>query len=172
MRRLMSGAVIIGVYRLAMHQTESVKQKIEHFHKDRTVQVAGLLVCALLSGCAGRGFSGFEVEQQSLVLADAVLSQQVAVQSHREGFGPPLRVGLQLKNRLAQPLTLEYRLYWYDAQGIELDNDPTPWQQVTLSAHQVWTTSITAQEPQARAYRLHVRPLNQSSAPAMVSVAP
>ncbi|MGL5401799.1 MAG: DUF1425 domain-containing protein, partial [Plesiomonas shigelloides] len=94
------------------------------------------------------------------------------VQSHREGFGQPLRVGIQLQNRQAQPLTLEYRLYWYDAQGIELDNDPTPWQQVTLSAHQVWTTRVTAQEAQATAYRLHVRPLSKAASLPTGNIAP
>ncbi|AVQ86076.1 hypothetical protein C7R88_01350 [Plesiomonas shigelloides] len=150
----------------------TVSQKISHFYPRRTLPIVGWLMCALLSGCASRGFTGFEVAQQPLVLADAALSEQVNVQSYREGFGQPLRVGIQLQNRQAQPLTLEYRLYWYDAQGIELDNDPTPWQQVTLSAHQVWTTRVTAQEPQATSYRLHVRPLSKAASLPTGNIAP
>ncbi|MGL4269505.1 MAG: YcfL family protein [Plesiomonas sp.] len=126
----------------------------------RSRRAVGVLLCLLLAGCAGRGFTGFQVDQQPLVLADETLSQQVAVQSHRIGFGQPLRVALQLHNVQDQPLTLAYRLYWYDAQGIELDNDPAPWQQITLSAHQVWSRQITTQEPQARYYRLHLRPVS------------
>lgn len=70
----------------------------------------------------------------------------------------PEDAAMQLTNRTTQPQALQYRLFWYDAQGVtQQGSEVQPWQAVLLAAEQQLTLSLAKPSEAAQYYRFYLR---------------
>ncbi|MGL5102530.1 MAG: YcfL family protein [Plesiomonas sp.] len=127
----------------------------------RSLWVAFWLVAlagTTLAGCAP-ATRGFKIDQQQqVVVADADSSRAVGIERIRSGKkAQRLHVQVEIKNQHQQAQLLEYRFYWYNAQGLEIDRDTAPWHTLTVPANGIHTIYAVAAEPNVEYFRLYVR---------------
>ena len=70
------------------------------------------------------------------------------------------RVQFSLESRKDKTNALQYRFTWFDGDGFVVQPDQHPWQTLHLAGREVAEIGSTAQSPNARSFRLAIRPLN------------
>ncbi|MGL5006773.1 MAG: YcfL family protein [Plesiomonas sp.] len=123
-------------------------------------RLVGLIVltCVVLSGCTATT-SGFKIDQQQqVVVADADSSHVIKVERiDSTKKNQRLTVQVVIKNQQKTAKLLEYRFYWYNAQGLEIDSDSTLWHTLTVLANEIGRIHAVATDLNAEYFRLYVR---------------
>lgn len=103
----------------------------------------------LLAACGSQKTSSY-LPSKNVVNVEADVAQVVAFQ--------PEDAAIQLANRTVQPQALQYRLFWYDAQGVtQQGSEVQPWQAVLLAAEQQLTLPLAKPNEAAQFYRFYLR---------------
>ncbi|PSB89447.1 hypothetical protein C5F63_04335 [Photobacterium damselae subsp. damselae] len=126
------------------------------------VRATLLLLCSLfLSACSGSqtGLS-LASSDNHLVISDPFLASSLSVDGQKEDISNGvMHIVVPVKNLTNMTLKLEYQFYWYNQQGLEL-NDSLAWQALTVNAGEVATIAGTAPSADAIQYRIGIRQLN------------
>jgi uncharacterized protein YcfL len=70
------------------------------------------------------------------------------------------KVQFSIENRKDKTQAFQYRFTWMDRDGFVVMPDQNPWQTLHLAGREVAAVESVAQSPQARAFRLIIRPLD------------
>lgn len=119
-----------------------------------------LFLVALLTGCSNYPTSLVRIEKSSknVVLGDSILEKTLKfghVESRTHNGG--LIVELIVTNKIMDDQHIEHRFDWYDAQGLELDKDNSPWRHVIIFADSTVTLKGKANSLNAKSFRVSVR---------------
>lgn len=79
-------------------------------------------------------------------------------------YGVTLPNGLKkaqvtLLNRKDKTINLQYRFFWYDESGMEMDSGSSVWQPMQLAGKVTRTIASTARRADARSFQVYVREL-------------
>ncbi len=55
---------------------------------------------------------------------------------------------------------IQYRFYWYDQKGLEVNNKPSAWRKVIIRGFETMSISEVAVNPKATQYRIQIRQVN------------
>ncbi|MTC59259.1 DUF1425 domain-containing protein [Providencia rustigianii] len=119
------------------------------------IATLGLLMI-LLSGCAWNKNTGLAFnEKQRIVTEPSLLAAGVIVEN------PVIKVGnvtatatINMSNIDSKPVTVLYRIYWYDEQGLRVDSSKSE-PQVIPANSSVMVKEVST-SPQARNARIYV----------------
>lgn len=123
--------------------------------------IIGFMLIFGLTACADNT-AGLRVDgmSQRILIADNVLAGKIyiekitTVQTHDHS-----RAVVQVLSRYRGDQHLQYRFYWYDDQGLEVNNQPSPWQTFILRGGEQRTLSEVSINPQGTQFRLQIREL-------------
>ena len=125
--------------------------------------IAFALACAIVSGC--RTTAGTSVvmnhETGGSVIYDGNtrLHHEVAVTAVTYDKVPAglNRVNIQLTSLVQRELHLQYRIAWFNAEGMEIDGDSRPYRPLILQGLDAVTVTGVANNPSAVTSRLRLR---------------
>lgn len=69
---------------------------------------------------------------------------------------------LTIRNESKKFLSLQYRFFWYDKDGVEIPSDSTAWQPLHLSGKLTRSVSSVARRPEATHFKVFIRELKQN----------
>ncbi|SJL82865.1 YcfL family protein [Vibrio palustris] len=122
-----------------------------------------LLTVTSLAGCA-TNTSGLQIdgERQRVIFGQSALDDAfkvtdiatVKVHSHMRG-------SVTLVNQTTHDQSVQYRFYWYDRQGLEVNIQPSAWKQQIVHGGEKVSLSEVSISPQGQQFRLQIRENNQ-----------
>lgn len=115
--------------------------------------VLGLAACSTTT-------SGISIESsnQSVVIGNPNLASRLSIeQANVSVVNGLLKAGVPVTSQIDSDLNLQYRFYWYDAQGLEVSGSDSPWRQIVLHGKDTMTLQAVARSPQATQYRIYIR---------------
>ncbi len=120
----------------------------------RRVMVA--LAAFAVVGCATPAPTASPDAVVSVNLLGDFLARQVFVQDlmHRR-VGDVIQVNATVVNRTGRALQIQYKPYWVDAQGFEVDDD-APWQPLVVNGDSQTTISLVSRNINAARVRIDV----------------
>ena len=125
------------------------------------VLLLSVLICCGLTACArtdGIALDGHEGGEAQLQVANSGMASRLnlalAQQQRSEGR---LQVAIRLKSQIAYDQTLQYRIDWFDANGMPVEPDSTSWQPLVLHGGEQKVIQASALLPQAAAFHFSVR---------------
>ena len=115
----------------------------------------GLTACARTNGIAldGREGAGAQLQVDNANMASR-LKLTLAQQQRSDGR---LQVAIRLKSQIAYDQTLQYRIDWFDENGMPVEPDSTSWQPLLLHGGEQKVIQASALLPQAAAFHFSVR---------------
>lgn len=124
--------------------------------------VLGLLGLLLLSGCASNT-AGLSVDStnQRVLFGDRVLAGRIQIEDivTTEAQGQTRGV-VRIASQYRGDQHLQYRFYWYDDEGLEVNLQPGPWKQIILRGEEILSISEASVNPQGKRFRVQIRELN------------
>ncbi len=125
------------------------------------VLLLSVLICCGLTACArtdGIALDGHEGGEAQLQVANSGMASRLnlalAQQQRSDGR---LQVAIRLKSQIAYDQTLQYRIDWFDANGMPVEPDSTSWQPLVLHGGEQKVIQASALLPQAAAFHFSVR---------------
>ncbi|MGF1685766.1 YcfL family protein [Photobacterium japonica] len=115
-----------------------------------------------LAACADNT-SGISIESsnQSVVIGNSHLAQRLSIEEAAvTKVNGLLKAAVPVKSNIDSDLALQYRFYWYDAQGLEVSGSDSPWRHVIIHGQDTMTLQAMARTPEATQYRIYIRKLN------------
>ncbi|MGF1682323.1 YcfL family protein [Photobacterium minamisatsumaniensis] len=115
--------------------------------------VIGISACSTAS-------SGISIESsnQNVVIGNNDLANRITIErAHVSSANGLLKAGVPVTSKIDSDLKLQYRFYWYDAQGLEVAGSDSPWRQFVLHGKDTMTLQAVARTPQATQYRVYIR---------------
>jgi uncharacterized protein YcfL len=115
----------------------------------------------VLSGCASNSV-GISVESatQRVVFGSSRLSSHVQVEDIATvDVGGNTKGIVKIKSLSTAEQHLQYRFYWYDENGLEVDAKPSAWQQIMLRGKDVISLSGVSVSPQGTQFRIQISEL-------------
>ncbi len=124
----------------------------------------GAIACMALTGCVSMSTGGWEVVASeggtpTVRVDDTIFAQHVAVEdvhSHRTAEGY-LAVLVQVRNKYSEDFPIQYKFTWFDANGMEVQPNGRPWEQVTLHGGESVPLSATGPEPTVVRFTMRAR---------------
>ncbi|WP_413524849.1 YcfL family protein [Photobacterium phosphoreum] len=130
------------------------------------ISALSILLVALVTGCSGMTISGISLEKGNhhVVIGNTVLASQLEF-SHsqaelRNGY---LDASVEVMNKTDAAISLDYHFYWYDVNGLEINQPTTTWHTLTINPGQVLLLQALAPSTAATQYRIAVRDANNCS---------
>ncbi|MCW8327295.1 YcfL family protein [Photobacterium sp. SDRW27] len=118
-----------------------------------------LLLALALSACSS-ATSGISIESsnQNVVIGNSSLASRITIEkaliSDANGL---MKAGVPVTSMVNSDMKLQYRFYWYDAQGLEVDGSNSPWRQFVLHGKDSMTLQAVAKKSSATQYRIYIR---------------
>ncbi len=124
--------------------------------------IVSVLALFFLTACASNT-AGMRVDgmSQRVLFADNVLAGRVQIEEIKtvQAHGHTRGV-VQVLSRYRGDQHLQYRFYWYDDNGLEVNPQPGTWQALILRGGEQRTMSEVSVNPQGTQFRLQIRELN------------
>lgn len=122
--------------------------------------VAGLGVMAL-AGCSSSNTAGLRIDSasQQVLFSDSALDDDISINNidTQENNGNT-RGLVKITNNSQDTQNLQYRFYWYDDQGLEVNAKQGAWRQFILRGYESMTLSEVSVNPNAADFRIQIRP--------------
>lgn len=122
--------------------------------------VAGLGVVAL-AGCSSSNTAGLRIDSasQQVLYSDSALDETLSIKNidTQENNGNT-RGLVKIINNSQDTQNLQYRFYWYDDQGLEVNAKQGAWRQFILRGYESMTLSEVSVNPNATDFRIQIRP--------------
>lgn len=122
--------------------------------------VAGLGVVAL-AGCSSSNTAGLRIDSasQQVLYSDSALDETLSINNidTQENNGNT-RGLVKITNNSQDTQNLQYRFYWYDDQGLEVNAKQGAWRQFILRGYESMTLSEVSVNPNATDFRIQIRP--------------
>ncbi|MCK3654673.1 hypothetical protein A4G19_02490 [Pasteurellaceae bacterium Macca] len=115
-------------------------------------KLLNLLAVMILTACASTPPSYLPEGDKPIVNIEANVDALVKVDAKKEK--------LTLQNKGNDPLTLRYKLFWYDKLGVTQTQDQrekTPWQHLWLAPLQTHQIELDKPTPESEKYRFYLR---------------
>lgn len=125
----------------------------------RNIAVASMLVLAL-AACANNT-AGVSINAQGQVSVESKsLGKEVSLSEVRaKQIGQVLRASVLVTNLKSTDIELQYKFYWYDAEGFAVEDDASPWIPLQLYGKARQQVMGVAPNPSAVNFNLTVRPV-------------
>ncbi|MCG7497095.1 YcfL family protein [Vibrio sp. Of7-15] len=121
--------------------------------------LSALLLSVLLMGCSAHT-TGISVDSdtQKVVFGDNVLGGRLMINKAGSHHINGLMQGIvSMTSRYAGDQNLQYRFYWYDGQGLEINGSDSPWRQLIVHGMDTVSVQEVALSPEATQYRIQIR---------------
>ncbi|MCF7354789.1 MULTISPECIES: YcfL family protein [unclassified Vibrio] len=122
--------------------------------------VAGLGLVAL-AGCSSSNTAGLRIDSasQQVLYSDSALDDDLTIDNidTQENNGNT-RGLVKITNNSQDTQNLQYRFYWYDDQGLEVNAKQGAWRQFILRGYESMTLSEVSVNPNATDFRIQIRP--------------
>ncbi|MGO2497843.1 MAG: YcfL family protein [Vibrio litoralis] len=122
--------------------------------------VAGLGLVAL-AGCSSSNTAGLRIDSasQQVLYSDSALDEDLTIDNidTQENNGNT-RGLVKITNNSQDTQNLQYRFYWYDDQGLEVNAKQGAWRQFILRGYESMTLSEVSVNPNATDFRIQIRP--------------
>ena len=121
------------------------------------------LACAVASGCRTTAGTSVVMNHETggsvIYEGNTRLHNEVAVTAVTYDKVPAglNRVNIQLTSLVQRELHLQYRIAWYNAEGMEIDGDARPYRPLILQGLDAVTVTGVANHPSAVTSRLRLR---------------
>ena len=121
------------------------------------------LACAVASGCRTTAGTSVVMNHETggsvIYEGNTRLHNEVAVTAVTYDKVPAglNRVNIQLTSLVQRELHLQYRIAWYNAEGMEIDGDARPYRPLILQGLAAVTVTGVANHPSAVTSRLRLR---------------
>lgn len=121
------------------------------------------LACAVVSGCRTTAGTSVVMNHETggsvIYEGNTRLHNEVAVTAVTYDKVPAglNRVNIQLTSLVQRELHLQYRIAWYNAEGMEIDGDARPYRPLILQGLDAVTVTGVANHPSAVTSRLRLR---------------
>lgn len=124
-----------------------------------------VLVLILGAGCVSNSTGGLEVAliegsgQPTIRVDDWQFNRLIDVEDtlvNRVSTGF-LEANLRVRNRTGKDFPLQYKFYWFDANGMEIQPGGRPWEQINVHGGEAVTLSATSPEKNAVKYVVRLR---------------
>lgn len=118
--------------------------------------VLGLTACSTTT-------SGISIESsnQSVVIGNTNLANRLSIEKAQvTNVNGLLKAAVPVSSKIDSDLKLQYRFYWYDAQGLEVSGSDSPWRQFVIHGKDTMTLQAVARKPEATQYRIYIRKAN------------
>ena len=125
--------------------------------------VAFALACTVAAGCRTTAGTSVVMDHQTggsvIYEGNTRLHNEVAVTAITYDKVPAglNRVNIQLSSLVQRELHLQYRIAWYNAEGMEIDGDARPYRPLILQGLDSVTVTGVANHPSAVKSRLRLR---------------
>ena len=125
--------------------------------------VAFALACTVAAGCRTTAGTSVVMDHQTggsvIYEGNTRLHNEVAVTAVTYDKVPAglNRVNIQLSSLVQRELHLQYRIAWYNAEGMEIDGDARPYRPLILQGLDSVTVTGVANHPSAVKSRLRLR---------------
>ncbi|MCA2019135.1 YcfL family protein [Vibrio tritonius] len=125
--------------------------------------LGALIAIGLLAGCA-ENTAGLQVDgaNQQVLFGDHVLGDRLRVEDiTTTQLNGHARGVVRLTSHYKGDQFIQYRFYWYDAQGLEVNTRPSAWQQAIVRGGEGITLSEVSIKPNGTQFRVQIRQFNQ-----------
>lgn len=125
--------------------------------------IISLLTVAALMGCADNT-AGLRVDgsTQRVLIGDNVLAGRLSIEDiSTSSFDAHARGVVQLLSTYRGDQHLQYRFYWYDDQGLEVNTQPGPWKQIIVRGEETVSLSEISVNPNGTQFRVQIRASNE-----------
>ncbi|MGL5291367.1 MAG: YcfL family protein [Vibrionaceae bacterium] len=121
-----------------------------------------LAVIVALTSCASTEPRISINQTQKIIFANSELEQTIVVDDLRlSEKAEGLFLGFAIKNNSSQQQDLQYRLDWYDEQGLEINVKKIGWQALSLGANEQKRLAEFASSAKAKDFRISIRSLKK-----------
>lgn len=122
--------------------------------------VAGLGL-VVLAGCSSSNTAGLRIDSasQQVLYSDSALDDDLTIDNidTQENNGNT-RGLVKITNNSQDTQNLQYRFYWYDDQGLEVNAKQGAWRQFILRGYESMALSEVSVNPNATDFRIQIRP--------------
>ncbi|MFA5206708.1 MAG: YcfL family protein [Lentisphaeria bacterium] len=137
-----------------------------------TALAAGCLLAGAAAGCR-YGTAGTQANAAVIATPDggmtaskyvlinnSKLAAGIQVVDIRPAFANDLlQAQVTVVSKTSRTQKFQYKFQWYNAQGLEVEMDRSPWTPVTLVGNESKTIGATAPNPGVREFRVNIRAL-------------
>ncbi|MGL5335106.1 MAG: YcfL family protein [Enterovibrio sp.] len=101
-------------------------------------------------------------QTQKIIFANSELEKTIVVNDLRlSEKGEGMFLGFSIKNNSLENKELQYRLDWYDEQGLEINVKKSDWQALSLNANEQKRLAEFATSAKAKDFRISIRSLKK-----------
>ncbi|MFG0886027.1 YcfL family protein [Vibrio sp. CJQ_6] len=121
-----------------------------------------VLTALVLMGCADNT-AGLRVDgnTQRVLIGDNVLAGRLQIEDiATTAFDGHTRGVVRLLSNYRGDQHLQYRFYWYDDEGLEVNTQPSPWKQVIIRGEETVSLSEVSVNPNGTQFRVQIRASN------------
>lgn len=125
--------------------------------------VIALLLPLALAACSSSQTAGISVDSstQQVVFGDHVLGNRLSVeQISTQNSNGLMRGIVSVTSKFTGDQQLQYRFYWYDDQGLEVDGSDSPWRTFIVRGLDTMSIQSVAMKPEASQFRVQIRTLD------------
>ncbi len=123
------------------------------------VMILGLAACA--KNTTGIGIEHYETGQgvqSQLKLDNSKLAGRLVLSEIKtRSVNGLIQAQASLKSTYSQDQTLQYKFYWYDKDGFEVERDKSPWRSLKLHGSQQVSLQGGAPNSEATGFKVYVR---------------
>lgn len=120
-----------------------------------------LVSLILLGGCSANTASiSIDSGNQNVVVGDIALAQSLSFENAGiiiNGSHPQAQV--TITNLTTFTKNLQYRFNWYDSQGLEVDDETSPWRPIMLYGNETQILKAAPISPTVTNFRVSIRNL-------------
>ncbi|MDN3610357.1 YcfL family protein [Vibrio ostreicida] len=120
------------------------------------------IAALMIVGCASNT-SGLRIDgaSQTVLFGDNTLSGRLQIEdiSTVEAEGRTRGI-VRLASQYKGNQSIQYRFYWYDDNGLEVNNKPGPWRQAIVRGLETMAISEVSVNPQGTQFRVQIRENN------------
>lgn len=120
-----------------------------------------LAVAAIFAGCATSGMQAGDsayTKSPYLVVDDPILADQIHIVSvSHDMVGDMMRALVTMKSNRHRSLRVQYRISWYNAQGMEIDPQGKTYRDLIIEGKDAVSVTGMAPSPAATEFKIRVR---------------
>lgn len=113
-----------------------------------------------LVGCSNNT-AGLRIDSasQQVLYGDSVLDDRLTIDNiDTKDMNGNTRGLVKITSKYEDNQNLQYRFYWYDEQGLEVNAKQGAWRQFTLRGYESISLSEVSVNPNAKEFRIQIRP--------------
>ncbi|MGL4830068.1 MAG: YcfL family protein [Vibrio sp.] len=123
------------------------------------VVLTGLLLMGCSTNTAGLRVDG---ASQQVLFNDSALSKSLSIEDiatttvdgHTRGV-------VRLQSNQKSDLNVQYRFYWYDNDGLEVNTKLSPWKTIILRGMETVSLTEVSVNPNGKQFRVQIREINE-----------